>query len=339
MILPSGLANLWGWYDASLVSGNDGDLISSLPDQSGHGYNLTASGTARPTLKLALAGGKNILRFNGSTSTMNTGAQTLAQPLTLFMVAIMQAHNNQGYLCDGIESGSNGCALEEIDANGTMQAVASASYSIQGNTTMPLGKLFIIEAVFSGTNSVLRYNNIELTGNTGTNAPSGFTVGSYKGGTTYLTQIDVCEAIIYSDAKSAANRTDIRNYLQMKWAPPEAAIRRNPRLFMGAPPLHFRTDFNSQGPRGKYFNNFAITGVTRDQYGSPLANCTCKLYRTCDDSVVQNFNGWGEQVVVSDAGGNFSFIVGNNAGPFYVVAYKAGSPDVAGTTINTLRAQ
>ena len=34
--------------------------------------------------------------------------------------------------------------------------------------------------------------------------------------------------------------------------------------------------------------------------------------------------------------GAFSFLIGPSGGNFYLVAYKAGSPDVAGTTVNTL---
>jgi hypothetical protein len=40
---------------------------------------------------------------------------------------------------------------------------------------------------------------------------------------------------------------------------------------------------------------------------------------------------------LSDALGNFTFD-NPGSGPFYIVAYKVGSPDVAGTTVNTLTA-
>jgi len=38
---------------------------------------------------------------------------------------------------------------------------------------------------------------------------------------------------------------------------------------------------------------------------------------------------------VSDGAGNFLFYP-PDSGPYYIVAYKAGAPDVAGTTVNTL---
>ena len=73
-------------------------------------------------------------------------------------------------------------------------------------------------------------------------------------------------------------------------------------------------------------NNF-ITGVTRDSTGTPVGNCSLDLYLTGADMIAQQG--------LSDASGNFTF---NNpgSGPFYIVAYKVGAPDLAGTTVNTL---
>jgi hypothetical protein len=34
--------------------------------------------------------------------------------------------------------------------------------------------------------------------------------------------------------------------------------------------------------------------------------------------------------------GNFAFTLGNNAGFFYMTAYKDGAPDIAGITINEI---
>lgn len=70
-----------------------------------------------------------------------------------------------------------------------------------------------------------------------------------------------------------------------------------------------------------------ITGVTRDSSGNPLGNCELDLFLTDVDMLVQQ--------QTSDASGNFSF-TNPGSGPFYIVAYKPGAPDVAGTTVSTL---
>jgi hypothetical protein len=71
-----------------------------------------------------------------------------------------------------------------------------------------------------------------------------------------------------------------------------------------------------------------ITGITKDSTGAVLGGCTVHVYRTSDDLE--------RDQVTSDAGnGTYTIGVDTDA-THYCVAYKAGSPDVAGTTVNTL---
>jgi hypothetical protein len=73
----------------------------------------------------------------------------------------------------------------------------------------------------------------------------------------------------------------------------------------------------------------SIFGVTRDSSSNPLASCTVSLYRTDTSAQIAS--------VVSDGSGNYKFqFPVTGATNFYIVAYKAGSPDVSGTTVNTL---
>jgi hypothetical protein len=85
--------------------------------------------------------------------------------------------------------------------------------------------------------------------------------------------------------------------------------------------------------RGKPFRsapfttrNEAITGVTRDSTGAALGFCAVALF------IMPNTLA---NTTISDASGNYRFD-NPGSGPFYLVAYKAGSPDVAGTTVNTV---
>lgn len=74
---------------------------------------------------------------------------------------------------------------------------------------------------------------------------------------------------------------------------------------------------------------FSITGTTRDSAGVALGNCVVHLFRTSDDLEMDQVN--------SDSAGLYTF--SSNISPtlpYYAVAYKAGSPDVAGTTRNDL---
>lgn len=71
-----------------------------------------------------------------------------------------------------------------------------------------------------------------------------------------------------------------------------------------------------------------VFGVTKDSTGAALAACTVDLFRTADDVRVDT--------VVSDGSGNYEFRSASLTTAYYVVAYKVGAPDVAGTTVNTL---
>lgn len=71
-----------------------------------------------------------------------------------------------------------------------------------------------------------------------------------------------------------------------------------------------------------------IAGTTLDSAGSPLGGCTVHLFRTRDDAEIDQ--------TVSDGSGAYAFLTAQPAETHYAVAYLAGSPDVAGTTVNTL---
>jgi GH24 family phage-related lysozyme (muramidase) len=76
---------------------------------------------------------------------------------------------------------------------------------------------------------------------------------------------------------------------------------------------------------------FTITGVTRDSAGAALGTCDVELY------VRNQAQTQGTYInrTVSDGSGNFAFNVG--IGQFYQhIAYKTGSPDVAGISLRTL---
>jgi hypothetical protein len=78
----------------------------------------------------------------------------------------------------------------------------------------------------------------------------------------------------------------------------------------------------------KFYGSFSIIGVTHNASGGTLGGCTVHLFEAATDIEIAQ--------TVSDGSGNFAFLIGNNAGFFYLVSYLAGAPDVAGTSVNTL---
>lgn len=111
------------------------------------------------------------------------------------------------------------------------------------------------------------------------------------------------------------------------------SIDRNWRPF-AVGPWGPRANFRAATHRNRLFKilpglapNLVIAGVTRDNVGAPLGNCTVDLFITATDA-------WVAQTI-SDGSGNWSLPV-YVSGPFFARAYLAGSPDRAGTTLNTL---
>lgn len=73
--------------------------------------------------------------------------------------------------------------------------------------------------------------------------------------------------------------------------------------------------------------NRVIAGVSRDSVGAILGNCRVLIFRTSDNTLLAE--------LLSDAGGIWRHNT-FDPGPFFLVEYKAGAPDLAGTSVNTL---
>ena len=73
--------------------------------------------------------------------------------------------------------------------------------------------------------------------------------------------------------------------------------------------------------------NMSLSGTSRDANGATLGFCTVLVFRTENNAFMGS--------VVSDATGAWTFPL-LAGGPFFLVEYLAGSPDVAGTSLNTL---
>jgi hypothetical protein len=72
---------------------------------------------------------------------------------------------------------------------------------------------------------------------------------------------------------------------------------------------------------------WVLDGVTRDGSGVPLGTCRVMIFSSFDLTFIIE--------TTSDGSGNYSvFVV--RGWDFFVNAYKAGSPDVAGTSLNTI---
>lgn len=72
-----------------------------------------------------------------------------------------------------------------------------------------------------------------------------------------------------------------------------------------------------------------ISGVTRDSTGAALGNVNLALFRADTEQLVER--------LTSDGSGNFQTSPVGLGILYQLDAYKTGSPDVAGTSVNTLQ--
>jgi hypothetical protein len=84
----------------------------------------------------------------------------------------------------------------------------------------------------------------------------------------------------------------------------------------------FKSQFNLDSQFG------LLAGITKDASGAALGSCVV----VCFSTVTNTFIG----KATSDGSGNYRVFAPTTPTTAYCVAYKPGSPDVAGTTVNTL---
>lgn len=84
--------------------------------------------------------------------------------------------------------------------------------------------------------------------------------------------------------------------------------------------------FNSQAQQVR--QKWTIGGITKDSTGAVLPLCQVLLFVTKTKAFVAETQ--------SDDVGAYLFTTDGSGEQYFVVSYKAGSPDVAGTTLNTL---
>ena len=82
-------------------------------------------------------------------------------------------------------------------------------------------------------------------------------------------------------------------------------------------------------------SRYAFVGVTRNAYGSALGGVTVKLFKTVGGGS-PDLKDVRIDEATSDVSGNYTVYTSYYPDTHYIVTYKSGTPDVQGTTVNTL---
>ena len=199
--------------------GSGNGFVTTWYDQSGNGSNLiqtTAANQARIVYSgvLETLNGKPALVTNYNYSNSGyykaTYASTINGPATMFNIGSNVATPGSGYLWDGLNT-----SMYAYSYNNTwMRIGGSAEFALtgysQGITTQR-----IINAIYNSTSSKLRINNgTYATGNTGTIAATGLTLGGAYNGS-YLAPAYNQEHIVYptnQESNATGINTNINAY-------------------------------------------------------------------------------------------------------------------------------
>lgn len=192
----------WYRYGIGLTDAGAG-ACSAWADQSGNGRDLTAAGSARPTIQAD----KSLL-FDGVANVLTNAGYTLNQPCSAYLL-FRQVTSTSG---DRIISGIAATAvIQQTAVSARLQLFCTAG--APNNDNLALNTYGAVCAVFNGASSLIQVNNTSATtGDPGSNNPGGFSLGASTAGSS-ASNIQVKEAIVFAGAHSADTRTRIIRYL------------------------------------------------------------------------------------------------------------------------------
>lgn len=225
------------WYDASVgnttnfnVTLTTGDDVSQWKDKSGTGHNANKSGNAsvKPNWISNVQNGYGIIRFNGSSESLDINPITFMQSqgaFTMFVVAKASSLTGNRALCGTDTSGYR------IYFNGTNYQVATASGTGTSTLTGDTTKFHIFTLIFDGSatgNSnrlKFRYDEQDISLNfgattvgTATSATAAtYYIGVDQTGSAGFWQGDIGSIIVYTRALKSNEILGIESYLSNFW--------------------------------------------------------------------------------------------------------------------------
>jgi hypothetical protein len=195
-------------YDLTEESFTDGETISTLTDQTGNGYDLTASGN--PTARTNQLGGNTVARLDGSDDLFDVAFSNLAQPNHIF-IAWTSGDGSGVFFTSESSAGDR----NEFNENGSGNWQIFAGSALEGGATSSGD--YISSTLYNGTSSHIRLNGAdEATGNAGTESLNGLMIGNSPFATDFA-DMDIGEILLY-DADKSNKQSEIESYLNDKWS-------------------------------------------------------------------------------------------------------------------------
>ena len=228
---PAGVgAGLQLWLDASdantlfdatsggsLVAADGG--VARWEDKSGNARHATqATSGNRPTRKTAIQGGKDVLRFDGSSDNFSLSSITIPASHTVFFVFTRATSGIHSIgLANETEGQSRYVAWWFTD--NIIYQKSNDDFSTQGTANTTTGAFLLTTSRNATTSIAVRRNASQVasvtSGSAVTNAASG--TWDRVGSNASFHNGDLCEIIVYNSALSNTDRDLVESYLMSKW--------------------------------------------------------------------------------------------------------------------------
>lgn len=200
------------WFRQGVGITVTGSGVSTWADQSGNGRDLLqGTDTNRPALQ---ADGSVL--FDGVDNYMKTGAFTLNQPTTIYLLAKQVAWNVAAYLFDGNAANSMAGLQRQAGGGGSSPAITqfAGTYGGQDLTHMTVGAFHTLAMVFNGASSSVQVDlNTAGTGDAGASNAGALTIATSGDALQQAGSVHIREIIVFGVAHSADQRYPIQQYL------------------------------------------------------------------------------------------------------------------------------
>jgi hypothetical protein len=200
--------------------------VKRWEDKSGNARHATEA-TNGPTRKLAIQGGKDVLRFNGTTQFLQgSSTPTSGNVRTVFLVAKSDTSAGGETFQIGTRPGNSWAGFIVRCTYSSPTSFIGGDITTNNltiaNTQLAITSAFSACLVQSSTSSFSYFHNgvsYSVTGSLASfNAAAGYFVGKVRSDTDLgFLDGDICEIIVYDSALSSTNREAVETYLLAKW--------------------------------------------------------------------------------------------------------------------------
>lgn len=209
--LPTDIAGLMFWGEADFIPGlNDGDPVSTFPDDSGNANDATSSGTARPLYRTNILNGYPAMEYDGSNDNMFSSFTRTNNDTDILLFLSNDVSANRSVV------EANSTNVKRVFWTSSGNFVTAFNGGFLANTSTASGNWMIMSVRWDGASAELVVNGNSQTANVGSSTANGLWIGSSSGHSSPL-QGYLVAALNYNSILSDSDEDLVAGYLRDKY--------------------------------------------------------------------------------------------------------------------------